>query len=129
MQRHSANRDAILDALRGTAEHPSARHIYAWLRRDLPHLSQSTVYRLLGQLEEDGLVRTVSVVNGEERFDARVADHAHFVCTRCGAVKDLGAQALDLPQLRGLADGAGTVESVELTLRGICISCRSGGSK
>lgn len=122
--RNSEKRDAILDCLRGTRTHPTAEWIYRQLNPDYPRLSLATVYRNLNQLKDAGLVRSVGIVDGMERFDGNVAPHPHVVCSRCGKVVDLLAEdmpaelALRIEKLTGfLADVADT------RLTGVCQDC------
>ena len=123
--RQSKKRDAMLVLLRNTRRHPSAEQVYQQLKPDFPDLSLATVYRNLGQLCEQGLVKRVGPVNGQERYDGQVSPHAHFICNRCASI-------LDLPQL---TPGEGTVEQLsvqygfqaeacEFIVRGLCKDCK-----
>ncbi len=122
--RYSKKREAILTLLRGTSCHPSAEWVYRQLRPLHPDLSLGTVYRNLAFFREHGLVQSVGVVQGQERFDAVTAPHGHFVCNCCGAV-------LDLPDIRPEGDLERTVstqygfavERCELTFYGLCPDC------
>ena len=122
--RYSKKREAILNAIQGTSCHPSAVWVYQQLKPRHPNLSLGTVYRNLAFFQEHGLVRSVGVVRGQERFDAITAPHSHFICNRCGRV-------LDLPDVRpetGLEQAVSaqygfTVEHCELTFHGLCSSC------
>ena len=79
----------MLAALRATTEHPTAEMLYNTLKPEYPELSLGTVYRNLSVLAEEGLVVSVAHVNGQERYDARVEPHTHFICRRCARVIDL----------------------------------------
>ena len=92
-RKHSAKRDAILQAIMSTKTHPGARWVYKRLKPRIPGLSLGTVYRNINVLREEGSVISVGVVNGEERFDGRKAPHPHFVCEQCGCVKDFTKKA------------------------------------
>lgn len=48
-----------------------------------------TVYRNLGVLIEQGLVRKIDFGSTFDRFDANASPHYHFICERCGAIIDL----------------------------------------
>ncbi len=123
-RKHSRKRDAILACLRGTTVHPSADWIYARLKPEIPDLSLGTVYRNLTLFREEGVIRSLGVVDGLERFDADTSPHMHFVCTCCGAVLDVeGAQ---LPaELPAMGAAAGNVSSCQVTFTGVCHSCAS----
>ena len=125
--RYSRKREAILDALRSTDSHPSADWIYQTLRPAFPDLSLGTVYRNLSRFKEEGLVVSVGTVNGQERFDARVEPHTHFVCRACGAVLDLPEPGADTGlDLGGIERRHGvSIDRHELVLYGACPHCLS----
>ena len=87
--RYSKKREAILEAIRSTDTHPTADWVYQTLKPTHPDLSLGTVYRNLNFFREQGTIRCVGVVKGQERFDANTHPHTHFVCDGCGAVIDL----------------------------------------
>ena len=123
MKRHSAKRDAIYNALRGTTSHPSASQLYTRLLETIPGLSQGTVYRVLRELIADGKARTAAVVDGVERFDARVEDHPHFACTCCKQVIDLPI-SIDRQIMTALRETGYEPQQVDMTVTGICETCR-----
>ena len=88
-QKHSKKRDAILQCVRSTKSHPTADWVYGQLRPEIPGLSLGTVYRNLAAFKREGVIASVGVVDGMERFDANTAPHAHFVCKHCSAVIDV----------------------------------------
>lgn len=85
----SEKREAIFRTVCNTKCHPSAEWVYNRLRDEYPKLSLGTVYRNLSLFKESGLIRSVGTVQGEERFDADVSVHPHFICSKCGKVIDL----------------------------------------
>lgn len=125
MQRRSVKRDAILAAMRATKAHPSAQQLYDALRKDWPQLSLGTVYRDVAQLKNAGYIRTVCTVNGQERYDANVEDHIHFVCEECAGVTDLPGEVLSDELCRSLEECGLSVHSADLTLKGVCSGCQS----
>jgi Fur family peroxide stress response transcriptional regulator len=88
-RKHSKKREAILQIIRSTPSHPSARWVHDQLKTTIPGLSLGTVYRNIKLFLEEGSVVSVGVVGGEERFDGFVRPHPHLICTCCGAVFDL----------------------------------------
>lgn len=122
--RYSEKRQAILEAICNTKTHPSADWVYRALKPAHPELSLGTVYRNLVFLRRRGLIRSVGVVNGQERFDSDTSLHSHFICRVCGGVTDL--RGVDLPG--GLDRRVGReygleVERHELVFHGICKNC------
>lgn len=93
--RYSRKREAILNAIQSTDCHPSAEWVYQTLKPTHPDLSLGTVYRNLVLFQQQGLIQSIGVVKGQERFDGCIAPHSHLICTCCGAVMDLPHPMLD----------------------------------
>jgi Fe2+ or Zn2+ uptake regulation protein len=124
--RKSRQRDRILEILRATKTHPTAEWVHARLRRDMPRVSQGTVYRNLGQLAAQGTVRRISFGASVDRWEANVEPHHHFVCDRCGAVLDLDIPVDDgVTRKLGRAAGVSAVRH-EIRLYGTCARCARG---
>ncbi len=122
--RYSKKREAILNVIRATDIHPSAEWVYQKLKPDHPDLSLGTVYRNLALFQRQGMIQSVGVVNGQERFDGVTAPHSHFVCRRCGAVMDLHRTKLDVGLDHRVEEEYGlSVERHELIFYGCCQDC------
>ena len=117
-------RNAILSYLQDRVTHPSAETIYTDLKQQIPDLSMATVYRNLTFFQETGVIQSVGVVKGQERFDGVTAPHSHFVCSCCGSVNDLPRIGLDPGMDRSVSEQYGfTVDRHELTFYGTCQNC------
>lgn len=122
--RYSKKREAILAAIRSTTCHPSAEWVYQTLKPEHPDLSLGTVYRNLVFFQEHGMVQSVGVVKGQERFDGVTTPHSHFVCRCCGGVQDLHQIKLDADIDRRASETYGImVDRHELTFYGNCQTC------
>ncbi len=119
----------IIREMAGTDEHPDVERVYARVRTRVPTISLDTVYRTLATLACHGLVGRVAVTTGPVRYDANVARHHHFVCTRCGSVRDVFDPTLDAVRAPGSALALGVVESVDVQLRGACKECARRGAR
>lgn len=124
-QRFSKKREAIYSCLCSTDSHPTADWIYHQLLPSYPDLSLATVYRNLAQMKESGLIQSLGVVCGQERFDAIVQPHTHFICTRCNAILDL-CEVSPAPELVAQAEAASGCKITGTSLRftGLCPRCR-----
>lgn len=125
VRKHSKKRDAILQCICSTNQHPSAEWVYTQLKPQIPDLSLGTVYRNLHMFLEEGQIASVGVVDGLERFDGNTAPHVHFICEGCGTVLDVGS--IDVPiELTGQAEAAtgGQVTACRLSFTGRCPSCK-----
>lgn len=121
--RYSHQREMIYQYLLSSTGHPSAEMIYSDLKTQIQDLSLGTVYRNLKLLEELGKVRRVASFQGSERYDACCGDHVHFLCQRCGCVRDV--KSADSEAIRAavsLGDGY-RLSKLDLTVTGICPSC------
>lgn len=86
----------------------------------LSEISRATVYNTLGELVDAGELLAVNVGDRVTRYDPNVhMAHDHLVCTACGAIFDIPAGAVALPdQSCGF-----TISSAEVIYRGRCADC------
>lgn len=104
--------------------HPDVETVFRTVRKRVPTISLDTVYRTLSALTERGLIVRVLFTPGPARYDANPARHHHFVCTRCGLIRDVEDE--DLDAIRPTAEVAriGRPETVSVQFRGVCAACR-----
>lgn len=115
---------AVLAALQGRRDHPTAAEIFQEVRRHLPAISFNTVYKTLEVLSQKGLVLKVNPLHEAARYDGATLPHAHLVCRGCHHIVDLD---LEPPRIAPLApeDLKGfQVEQQFLTLWGLCSHCQ-----
>ena len=123
--RHSKKREAILAAIRSTTCHPSAEWVHQTLKAEHPDLSLGTVYRNLVFFREQGMIQSVGVVNGQERFDAMTEPHPHAVCSRCGKAIDLSGAPVPHELIDAVQAETGfAVNEAVLQFTGLCPECK-----
>lgn len=111
-------------------DHPDAEAIYKRVRKRIPTVSLDTIYRNLWLFNDLGLITTLGLPHDHVKFDANTGAHHHFVCRRCGLVRDIDCQDFDGLGVPEGVDGLGNVESTHVELRGLCSRClRQHGSK
>ena len=120
--RVTQQRVAVLEYLCATPSHPTAEEVGAAVNRAAPTTSRASVYNVLNSLKESGLIEELVFDDAVARYDANLGPHHHFLCTACGAVHDVPCDALPPLPTKRLATGH-TVESVDVTLRGLCPGC------
>jgi Fur family peroxide stress response transcriptional regulator len=113
----------VFRELAGAEDHPDAETIYQNVRRRVPAMSRDTVYRTLATLEEQGLVHKAEILASRGRYDANMDRHHHFVCIKCGMVRDFYSKTLDDLPIPKTVASLGRVESAHVQLRGICADC------
>ena len=120
-------RNAILEYLRSTHEHPSAEMVFNHLKSKIPDLSLGTVYRNLSMFKSNGVIVSLGTVNGVERFDGNTQPHVHFICTGCDAVADLPEIAVpEVLNKEVTAQTGGHIDMCQLTFVGQCKACKGG---
>lgn len=122
--RFTWQRRAVLESLASRRDHPTADQLYADVRTAVPGISKTTVYRVLDTLVELGLASRVSHPRAVVRFDAETKRHHHILCVQCGALADIEAAALELPQFEGSTVGGFEVTDYSVYFRGVCPACR-----
>ncbi len=114
----------ILRVIAVDETHPDVETVYEAVREQVPTISLDTVYRTLATLTQSGLITRVSFTPGPARYDANPARHHHFVCTRCGLVRDVDVAELDAI---GPTEGVkviGRLDAVTVQFRGVCRECQ-----
>ena len=121
-QNYSSRRKAILNKIVSTNVHPSVSWIYENLKKDYPSLSLGTVYRNVNKFKDEGIVKYVATVDGEEHIDGNTKPHAHIVCEKCKSIIDISDVELQ-PLINAMRSRGFCVNGVGLTFYGVCPQC------
>lgn len=116
-------REVVLQVIRDEPEHLTANEVFDKSKQLLPGISFATVYNSLRFLKESGQIAEISFGNGASRFDSLTSRHDHAICTKCGKLVDM---EIELPaEIVNFAAEFSKfkLESIELTLRGLCPKC------
>ncbi|MBP3704678.1 MAG: transcriptional repressor [Clostridia bacterium] len=121
----SRKREAIYNAVCGTKVHPTAEWVYETLKPDYPDLSLGTVYRNIKKFCENGKIRSVGVIRGQEHFDGDTSKHSHFVCSGCGRVLDIFEPVVEEETLTDIEKKHDfLIISEDILFSGICPECK-----
>lgn len=121
----------ILQLLRGGPKrHWSADEVYRELSDSGDDVGLATVYRVLAQLEQAGIVRRSSFDAGKAVYELDDGPHHdHLVCVRCGQVDEFVDEAIEARQ-QAVAHARGfELTEHRLALFGLCARCRAAGRK
>lgn len=114
-------RELIIAAVQSSRSHPTADEVFQSIRTQLPTISLATVYRNLGTLSAQGVIRKIEIPDGRDRFDCCLADHDHFLCRSCGRLWDF---QLAHPLVELIPPETGfLVQDYALVVRGTCREC------
>jgi Fur family transcriptional regulator, ferric uptake regulator len=127
--RVTAQRMAVLHVLHHSPARLSPNEVYRRARMDLPGLTETTVYRTLDFLSQNGLVWPIRMEKGHLVYELAGKQHHHLICRECGREMEL-----DYALLTGLYS---TVEAASgykltddhLTLFGICPECQKTNAR
>jgi len=132
--RWTAPRKAILNLLRRTSKHMSAKEIHAELFPLYPGIGLTTVYRTLDLLVRMGLIDRLAFGTGESRFEYKApldkSHHHHLVCTSCGRIIDYRDFIDEEKVLIAKTESMLTrkydfrIDSHDITFFGLCDRCR-----
>ena len=93
--RLTPQRNLIWEVLRDAGRHMTAEEVAAEVRRTMPDVNVSTVYRTLELLVSLDLVVETRLEGSACYYEVSPEPtHHHFVCTRCGAVGHFGDELL-----------------------------------
>lgn len=113
----------IFRELAATEEHPDADSIFRAVQQRMPTVSVDTVYRTLWMLHALGLVTTLGPQRDGMRFDANLEQHHHYVCVRCGLVRDFESADLNALLVPDAVKQLGTIADAHVEVRGVCAKC------
>ena len=117
----------IFKEIAASREHPDAETIYRRVRRKLPTVSFDTVYRATATLEKLKVISRLHIQSDRMRLDANTEPHQHFVCRRCGMVRDVYMNSLEHLPMSDEIREIGEVEALHVELQGICNDCLCSG--
>ena len=124
MQKHSKQRDALIELLKNTKEHPSADALYTQLRKEFPNVSLATVYRNLKLLLEMQEIIKVDVGDEMDHYDACPENHSHFVCEQCHSILDVAHPPLPEIDARISKQEKLQIKGHSLVFYGLCPNCQ-----
>ena len=124
LKRTTQQLQVVYEAVCQFQTHPSAEEVYQRARRILPRISLGTVYRNLQRLVDENKIGMFFPDEHGVRYDPIIANHAHFICQRCGQIKDVFLEQL----LRGIDFSAlvrrgCTISAHSAVIKGWCPTC------
>jgi len=124
--RMTPQRQAVLDVLHASDDHPTAADVYDRVRQIHPGIGAATVYRSLAVLVESGHALELALGDGSSaRYDGNVTRHDHVVCVSCGRAIDVKTPLLT-NAVRTLSRDTGfVITGYDLQFRGRCPSCET----
>ena len=120
MSRRTEQREAIVEALRGSERAVTAQELHG----QLEGVGLATVYRNLQRLAEEGMVDTLRRDNGEQAFLLCGGGHHHHLsCRECGRVEQVRDCRLDDWAAEVAAGHGFSQVEHHAELVGVCAAC------
>ena len=103
--------------------HATNSTILIYADKKMPGLSATTVHRITNRLITNGFLSRGPYINNSTVIDANIKPHDHFVCYKCGGVKDIYLPVSIRKSLQKQVPGF--EGSTQLTISGDCVKCLS----
>jgi Fur family transcriptional regulator, ferric uptake regulator len=127
--RRGGARRAILELLDEQSCALSAVEIEQALTSRRREVSRASVYRVMDELEEIGLVQRVEIGQGMVRYEPvrhGPGHHHHLVCDNCGRLQPFADDELERTIRRVAERLTMRVSEHEIVLHGACQTCADG---
>src|SRR5690606_38103690 len=115
----------ILDIFRrADLRHQSAEDVYRALIAEDVDIGLATVYRVLTQFEQAGILVRSQFDGGKAVFELNDGDHHdHLICTHCNKVVEFSDTDIERRQYKIAEDHGFVLESHTMMLYGMCPEC------
>ena len=118
----------VVRALADTSRALSAYAIHEKIISSGGKIDVVSVYRILGTLQEVGLIHHIGIVDGYfpcRMDDAHMQDSAHFVCEKCGCVREVGVPQATIDATHEQAQEVGFLPTgIKIEVSGLCPHCQ-----
>ena len=124
--RNTLQREIVHQTILSMQGHITADMVYERIHAAHPSISRATVYRNLRMLEAEGRILRIEVPGSADCFEARVREHYHIRCARCGKLFDAKLRYMpNLVELEQAADSEFEICACNLMFVGYCPDCRA----
>ena len=108
----------------GKQRHMTAEDVFRVLLEDRSDIGLATVYRVLTQFEQAGLLNRSNFESGKAVYEINEGQHHdHLVCTSCGKVEEFFDAEIEKRQAAVAKVKGWTVHDHAMSLYGLCADC------
>lgn len=117
----------IMELFQKSAQrHMTAEDVFRVLLEDRSDIGLATVYRVLTQFEQAGILIRSNFESGKAVYELNEGQHHdHFICTSCGKVEEFYDADIEKRQQEVAAAKGWRVQDHTMALYGQCASCAS----
>ncbi len=110
---------------KSTERHLSAEEVYKELLNSGDDIGLATVYRVLTQFEDAGLLVRHHFESGKAVFELNEGEHHdHIVCVKCGLVEEFYDEEIERRQQEAAESRGFTIQEHSLMIYGVCAKCK-----
>jgi Fur family ferric uptake transcriptional regulator len=115
----------ILEVLESSpSHHLSAEDIYRVLIEQNEEVGVATIYRVLSQFEESGIVQKLNFENNQAVYELCGAEHHdHLVCVKCNKIIEFQDDVIEKHQIQIAKKHGFDLTDHSLYLYGLCKDC------
>ncbi len=122
--RMTPQRMVILHVLRHCGGHLSPTEIFDRAHKELPGITEPTVYRTLEHLAQKKVVLAAHIGNGKMVYELAESNHHHLVCRKCGNTHAIEHAPLGRLYRRLESSSGYKLDSSHVTFFGLCPDCQ-----
>lgn len=113
---------AVAETLYNLGGHQTADEVHIGLVKRDVLMPRTSVYNALAALSAVGVVCTADIGPGPVVYELENGWHHHFVCRRCGRVRDVSCKTGEKPCLTP-QENVGEIDEAQVIFRGVCTGC------
>jgi Fe2+ or Zn2+ uptake regulation protein len=121
--RLTPQRLAILDILEHKDGHLTPSEISTLAAQRLPGITETTVYRALEFLTDNGLAQVAYIGDGKLVYESAARKHHHLICRSCGSTVEIGPDLLDILYTKFKEETGYSIDCSHKTFFGYCPEC------
>jgi Fur family peroxide stress response transcriptional regulator len=125
----TVQRRVVLEAVLNRDDHPTTDQIIEVVKRQVPNVSRTTVYRILDMLVDVGVIRRLHHPGPVARFDGKTGRHHHLICKKCHCVIDVENAKLNRLALPDVGEEGFQIDDYSVHFVGTCAACRRAKSQ
>ena len=116
----------ILEVLEKSSNHHlTVEDIYRVLIEQNKEINVATIYRVLSQFEESGIVNKLNFENNQAVYElSNIEHHDHLVCVKCNTIIEFQDDVIERHQLQIANKYGFQLTDHSLYLYGLCKTCK-----
>ena len=122
-RRLTPQRLAILQVLEEHGGHLTPSEIFERASARLPGLTETTVYRTLDFLAENGLALAAHIGDGRMVYEFAGRNHHHLICRECGYTVEIEGALLEQLYAQFKEQTGFRIDCCHVTFFGLCAGC------